>query len=602
MAVIKHLMAGLTSAEIEDAEDTASGRDDVVLFQPDGERVMGPFHSEAVTRARRSWEKESLLEKKKRGELNTQIRASGLGAEWDKFVVSFSDSDMTNLTDEQRAEYARIVIETLAAGDSNGFSGTKLYYVHEVHKDTRHEHFHFSIHRFAVDMSGPKPYVHTTIDFGKNSNLTGAADKAKEALQAAGFKSFDNFYNPNNTSIYSDMRVPDDAKESAAKRLEAAGVVEIPRALQTGAPVQLQVAPDELYQRLRARDENREALQRAEQVKIAEMTELEQQLKRVAEEVAAINAAKVAHQDKLDALNLRDAAVAAQKKAEQDAAAAAEAQADAEAKQASAEAQRADAVAAQQAAEASKQQTEAALEAEQEAHTQTKLSLAAAEQMIEERDAELKQRSEEYDSLAEELDAERTTTATQIEQIDALQAQLAAAQQQAAEAEKQLQHERGAREAEAKAAQDALSALRREREADAKRADERIAKADERIAKLEDRNVELAEKNASLAEKNTAFAEKIAEMKQGEREMIQAMKSAHAQIQTMKQQLEASALEIESQKEHIEKAVEAVNERDQSIARLRQLLEAYGIDPDAEDAGDHDGGGKPQSKGPTGPK
>lgn len=602
MSVIKLLGAGLTSAEIEDAEDSPSGYDDVVLAQPGGDSVMGAFHSPAVVTARREWEKESLLERKRRGEIDSPIRASGTGAEWDKFVVSFSDSDMTNLTEEQRAEYARIVIQTLAAGETNGRSGSKMYYVHQVHDDTRHQHFHFSVHRFAVDMSGSKPYVHPTIDFAKASNMTGAAEKIKHALEAAGFKSFDNFYGPGNTSIYSDTRVSDDAKEAAVKRLEEAGVVEIPRALQTGAPTQPQVAPDELYQRLRARDENREALQRAEQVKIAEMTALEQQLKRVAEEVAAINAAKVAHQDKLDALNLRDAAVAAQQKAEADAAAAAEAQAVAEAKQAAAEAERADAVAAQQDAEASKQETEAALEAEQEAHTQTKLSLAAAEQTIQERDAELKQRSEEYDSLAEELDAERTTTATQIEQIDALQVQLNAAQQQAAEAEKLLQHERGAREAEAKAAQDALTALRREREADAKRADERIAKADERIAKLEDRSVELAEKNASLAEKNTALAEKIAELKQSERDMVSAMKSAHAQIQSMQHQLEASALEIKSQKEHVEKVVEAVKERDQSIARLRQLLEAYGIDPDADDSGEADGGGKPAQKGPTGPK
>lgn len=310
MAIVKMQEAGLTPSGLTTAQGSASARKaNTELTLPDGTKVAGNALDPEMLAARKTFEKEALLQNKASGAMDGPIRNRG-EQEWDTFLVSFSREEMARMDPQQMQDYANTVIETMASGASNNRAGQKMYFKQEMHMDTNNAHVYFGIHRHAIEMTAAKPTISPTIDLKDKSEAAAAAEAVNQALAEKGFAKLDNWINWNGVSLYGDLRTPDSAKEAAASQLEKLGVEELPPSLKTGTPDHTRASAEQVLERIRARDTDMVALEQAEKIKAKELADLNAAAEKVAAEVAAINAAKLAVQDKLDALALRDTATA----------------------------------------------------------------------------------------------------------------------------------------------------------------------------------------------------------------------------------------------------------------------------------------------------
>lgn len=459
--LVKMSREGLSTGDLDQAHNGPSpGAGNIVLKTPDGEQVAGPALEESLRGAMQRWEKQALLAMKDKGVVKSEIKDTtnryGPAQEWDTYTLSFSREESNRMSHEEMQRYAEIVVSTMASGsaagpDKNGrvYEGTRMSYMQEMHTDTNNIHFAFGIHRHAVDfkpqldangfmlrdasgrcMIDPATTVSPAIKMSDESRLTKTADSVNAQLMAAGFDKLIDLKvveNNRSSSIYQDRSGPsNEDRDAAANKLKDAGVAEdqLPPSLQTGTPDHKKPNADDLANTLRSRDTDLKALDEAVRIKSMALAETMAQAEKLTGEVAAINAARVAVQDRIDAISLRDAAVSDRDAAfgERDAAVVAKTEAETVALTA---------LEAQAVAESARDKAieESIAKGEQ---------LAGVQQELVDTKGELDGLRTDYDAQSEELAQVQSVAAEQTIRADGLATELSSTQEQLAAATTEL--------------------------------------------------------------------------------------------------------------------------------------------------------------------
>lgn len=555
--LVKMTREGLSSKDLATAHDGPSpGAGNILLKTPDGRETQGPAKADEIRLEIKRWEKDSLLSMKEAGLLKSGLRRTadkneGKQEEWDTYTLSFSREESNRMTHEEMQRYAETVVSTMASGPAAGpdkygkeYQGVRMSYMQEMHDDTNNVHFAFGIHRHAVDFKAqldaqgymkldgtgrciidPETTASPTIRMQDKSRLSKTAQSVNDALQAAGFDPLDDTRwpdekYPNKTvSIHQDMKGPsNEFRDAAADKLIESGMDEstLPPQLKTGTPDHSKQSTDELVNTLRSRDTDLKALDEAVKIKSLALAATLAEADKLTNEVAAINAARVAVQDKLDAMALRDAALAEKE---------------------AAEAAAREALAAKEAAEAAKAEAEAAAAAAREAQAAAEQSRDAAIEESAAKGAQIVRLTEELDEQGNLIEGLRNDYTTQTEELEGVRAELLETDQKAAA---ETARADGLATELADTKQTLSDALERA-QADKREADDRIkALLDEMRQSREQYQAHLeAIKTAATAELRDAVREVREEMG---RELVEARREANEQanqIAALREELEA---------------------------------------------------------------
>lgn len=333
MAVAYVRGSGMTAAENGDKSFSVSSmKEETEYFFPDGEVVtLVPGNlsdDEKIGLAQRikSWEKENLIARKNRNEINGSIRDTrsrfGNPKEWDHLQISLdrTESEIYGPADLSRM---RDIIRDIAAKDISGRFQKMV--ATRVHTDTGNSHIDIFVHRHPYDAENNQTLASEELT-GK-SFLPNLMQKISNALAAADLPVIKDTKKQDGQSLYEDSATSDKAKNLANSYIAEAGGTPNQR---TGAPgvyadddqrpTRAHLDPDVRVLQTALVNAEREANAAAQKVAsvqhaIAAMNEraelrasLEQAQAEAAEREAAIQAAQLAHAAEVAE---REAAIAA---------------------------------------------------------------------------------------------------------------------------------------------------------------------------------------------------------------------------------------------------------------------------------------------------
>lgn len=380
----------------------------VVRRDPErGAMVVNPFRHPDSADAIKHFEKENLIDMKKKGLITSKAVDARKGApvlEWDKLRISFSEEESRRLSREDLERYGEIVASTLRS-DPTGGPGERMVIQWPPHQDTKNAHIDFEVHRFAWDVDAG--YASGTIDLGKI--LERQHEVINAILQEEGLPVLTDVRGPGGQSIYTSQGKQGAYTDDVRADIEAEGGAPAPTGVERTAETRPALDPEE------------ERILRHKEEQVRKAAEISAQIAKLEEERRGTVKLAADADHALEALTkAREARAAADAaKAEADAA-----KAEAERVKAKAEADVAAALEARQAAEAELSTTHQTLE-----HESRRANNLEAERNT-------------FRETLETVQAQLTSTTDQLETVTATVAEQTAALEEGARIRADLERER----------------------------------------------------------------------------------------------------------------------------------------------------------------
>lgn len=239
MAVAYVRGSGMTAADNSDKTSSVSAlKEETEYLFPDGDMLtvvpanLSDDERSGLTQRIKSWEKENLINRKNRNELNGSIRDTrsrfGDPKEWDHLQISLDRPESESYGPADLARM-RDIIRDIAAKDISGRFQKMV--MTRIHTDTGNSHIDVFIHRHPYDAENNQTLASEELT-GK-SFLPNLMQKISNALAAADLPIIRDTKKQDGQSLYEESATTDRAKNIANSYLTEEGGIPNQR---TGAP------------------------------------------------------------------------------------------------------------------------------------------------------------------------------------------------------------------------------------------------------------------------------------------------------------------------------------------------------------------------------